>query len=188
MVDILDYQARWPGEFRAIADGLRRSLGDLALRIDHIGSTSAPGLASKDIIDIQVSVSDLGGQIAKRMKPLGYVHRPHIVDDHQPPLMNLDPDQWSKLYFREADGDRATHIHVRVAGRANQRYALLFRDYLRTHAETAFAYATFKRRLGALLEDTGVYADTKDPVCDLIMLPAEQWAAQTLWQPGPSDA
>ena len=188
MVEILEYQLRWPGEFRAIAGELRRALGGLALRIDHIGSTSVPGLAAKDIIDVQVSVPVLSDEIVTALQPLGYVHRPGVVDDHPPPLMTGDPEQWRKLYFREAEGERAVHVHVRVLGRANQRYALLFRDYLRWHPETALAYAQFKRRLAAIADNSATYADTKDPVCDLILFPAERWAAETGWQTGPSDA
>ena len=53
------YQSRWPDEFQTIASSLRQGLGDLALRIDHIGSPSVPGLAAKDVIDIQITVSKL---------------------------------------------------------------------------------------------------------------------------------
>ena len=57
MIEIVEYREQWPAEFRAIAGDLRRRLGPLALRIDHIGSTSVPGLAAKDRIDIQVTVA-----------------------------------------------------------------------------------------------------------------------------------
>ena len=73
------------------------------------------------------------------------------------------------------------NLHIRVAGRPNQRYPLLFRDYLRAHPESAAAYAALKRALAALGIDRGVYADVKDPACDLIFVAAEDWAAQTGW-------
>ena len=79
-------------------------------------------------------------------------------------------------------------MHVRVEGRANQRYALLFRDYLREHPAAAEAYGELKRRLAAELRNVGVYADVKDPACDLIIVAAEDWARATAWKPGPSDA
>ena len=72
-------------------------------------------------------------------------------------------------------------------GRANQRYALLFRDYLRTHPTTAAAYAELKRRLAQNLADPDTYPDVKDPAVDLIYFAAEEWAAATRWNPGPSD-
>jgi hypothetical protein len=90
--------------------------------------------------------------------------------------------------FSPAPGSRAANVHVRVQGRPNQRYALLFRDYLRAHPVAARAYAELKRRLAALNIDVGVYADVKDPACDIIMAAAEDWCVQTGWTAGPSDA
>ena len=188
MVEVTEYQFRWPQEFKVLADGLRSALGLRALRIDHIGSTSVPGLVAKDIIDIQVTVAELSDEIVKRIESIGHVHRPHVDSDHLPPDMEADPAQWRKLYFREADGHREVHIHVRVDGRLNQRYPLLFRDYLRQHPPAAAAYGEFKRRLGSVVEEGAVYADTKDPVCDLIIIAAEVWSSRTGWAPGPSDA
>ena len=86
-------------------------------------------------------------------------------------------------------GQRPTHLHVRQVGRANQRYALLFRDYLRAHPGAAETYAIIKRELIRLNpDDVDAYYAVKDPVCDLIMDAARIWAAATGWDPGPSDA
>ena len=90
--------------------------------------------------------------------------------------------------FKPPPGQRPTNLHVRIAGRANQRYALLFRDYLRTHLTAAQAYVELKRRLAQNLADPDTYPDVKDPAVDLIYFAAEDWAATTLWQPSPSDA
>jgi len=92
------------------------------------------------------------------------------------------------LIFLPPPGQRRTHTHVRMQGRANQQYALLFRDYLRAHPATAEAYAELKRRLAQHLADPQTYPEVKDPAVDLIYLAAEHWAATTHWQPGPSDA
>ena len=78
-------------------------------------------------------------------------------------------------------------MHVRVRGRANQRYPLLFRDYLRTHPGPAGAYAELKRRLAEKLEDSGTYSEVKDPAVDLIYFAAEEWAETVGWAPGESD-
>ena len=59
MVEIFPYQESWPSEFQILALQLREALGPLALRIDHIGSTSVPGLAAKDIVDIQLMNGNL---------------------------------------------------------------------------------------------------------------------------------
>lgn len=168
--------------FEDLATRLRGVLGRRAVRVDHIGSTSVPGLSAKDVIDIQVTVDELD---ADELTPLfaqaGFRRRPAIVGDHRPPRASDDPDDWRKLYFDTED--RSMHIHVRQTGRANQRYAILFRDYLRAHPDAADAYAEFKKRLARLCDDTGVYADAKDPVCDIIMQAAESWAERTAWRP-----
>ena len=83
---------------------------------------------------------------------------------------------------------RRTNSRVRVEGHENQRFALLFRDYLRAHRGTAAAYAELKRRLAANLTEPMAYPDVKDPAVDLIYLPATEWAESAGWEPGPSDA
>jgi GrpB-like predicted nucleotidyltransferase (UPF0157 family) len=185
---IIDYRTSWPQEFHDIAEQLRRGLGELALRIDHIGSTSVPDLAAKDIIDIQLTVAALDGGIIDALERLGYRLRPEYDDDHLPPGSVEDAAEWSKLYFSPPEGQRRSHLHVRVAGRANQRYPILFRDYLRSHPQTAAAYAELKRRLAAELADGKTYPEVKDPAVDLIYFAAEEWAAASGWHMGPSDA
>jgi GrpB-like predicted nucleotidyltransferase (UPF0157 family) len=187
MVTILPYQPTWPDEYRRIAARLRNGLGDLALRIDHIGSTSVPGLAAKDIIDLQVTVAALDEALLAAFTSLGYTRIEDITRDHLPPGMPGAEIEWEKWYFKAPAGQRATHTHVRVQRRANQRYPLLFRDYLRSHPATAQAYGELKRRLAANLADLETYPDVKDPAVDLIYLAAEDWAAAVHWQPGPAE-
>jgi GrpB-like predicted nucleotidyltransferase (UPF0157 family) len=188
MVEIVPYQPSWPAEFLEIASGLRLGLGPLALRTDHIGSTSVPGLAAKDVIDIQITVAALDDPVVSALSALGYTQPEGIWRDHRPPDMDGPETEWEKLLFLPPPGQRRTNTHVRVQGRANQRYALLFRDYLRAHPATARAYAELKRRLAEHLADPQTYPEVKDPAVDLIYFAAEDWAAAMHWQPGPSDA
>ncbi|MCW1970211.1 MAG: GrpB family protein [Anaerolineae bacterium] len=174
MIEIVEYNPSWPQEFAAIAAQLRLALGELALHIDHIGSTSVPNLAAKDRIDIQITVADLSAETEARLilalTGLGYVYRAHVQSDHQPPADTHPPSAWHKRLFREGEGLRPTNIHVRIAGNPNQHYPLIFRNYLRTHPKQAAAYAELKRRLAVIAgDDTGLYSDLKDPSCDLIM-------------------
>jgi GrpB-like predicted nucleotidyltransferase (UPF0157 family) len=190
MIEIVPSSPRWAEDFAAIAAELRAVLGDLALRIDHIGSTSVPGLASKDRIDIQVTVRSLEHleDIIGPLTDLGYRYAGEIAQDHLPPGWEGPEDAWRKLFFGAPPGARAINIHVRPAGAPNQRYALLFRDYLRLHPAMAAGYAAFKRGLAAYLgDDLRSYAELKDPVCDIIMAAAEEWADESRWEPGPSD-
>ncbi len=157
------------------------------MRIDHIGSTSVPGLPAKDIIDLQITVAALDDAVLSAMTALGYMRPEGVWKDHLPPNFAGPESEWEKWVFSAPAGQRRTNTHVRVQGRANQRYALLFRDYLRAHPATAEAYAELKRRLAGSLADPQTYPDVKDPAVDLIYLAAEDWAA-TGWEPGPSDA
>jgi GrpB-like predicted nucleotidyltransferase (UPF0157 family) len=188
MIAIVPYQHDWPDQFARLGRGLRDVLGDLALRIDHIGSTSVSGLAAKDIIDIQVSVRALTTQLDDALDRAGYEPLAHITCDHVPAGRPKDPEQWRKWFYNERGGARRVNLHVRVAGRANQRYAVLFRDYLRANAEATAAYGQVKMALaGYHAESDEAYYAMKDPVCDIIMVGAEAWAAGTGWVPGPSD-
>lgn len=178
------YSDTWPRDFARLAKLIRSTLGDRALRIDHIGSTSIPGLDAKDTIDIQVTVADLDdAQSLLAAGFQGFV----VAGDHRPPGEPGPEEDWHKRLFLQPDHERRSNIHVRVEGRPNQRYALLFRDYLRTHPRSAEAYAELKRRLAAELRDTATYSEVKDPACDLIAVAAEDWAAGVGWAPGPSD-
>jgi GrpB-like predicted nucleotidyltransferase (UPF0157 family) len=189
MIEIVPYQATWPAEFLAIGGVLRQALGDLALRIDHIGSTSVPGLAAKDRIDIQITVRELEPAIEQLLNRTGYTRVETITRDHLPPQGPDEPGEWRKWLFRAPEGQRPTNTHVRVAGLANQRYAILFRDYLRTHPGSAAAYAQVKMALARYhADDVDAYYDIKDPICDVIMDGAEAWAAATNWQQGTTDA
>ncbi len=183
MVQIIPYQSRWPAEFQQIASLLKQGLGEMALRIDHIGSTAVPSLAAKDVIDIQVTVAALDERLRQAFEALGLPGVEGMQHDHRPPGATGPDSDWEKLYFHEAPGERRAHIHVRVAGRPNQRYPLLFRDYLRSHPASAAAYAELKRRLAAGLANPEDYPEVKDPAVDLIYFPAEDWAAATGWKP-----
>lgn len=188
MITIVPYKPTWPEEFRVIARPLRQVLGDIALRIDHIGSTAVPGLAAKDLIDIQITVLSLTQEVEVALRRAGYQWIEHIMQDHIPPGATADTAEWIKWFFKAPASERAVNIHVRLQGRANQRYPILFRDYLRAHPAMAEAYAQVKMALVAhKLDDMDAYYDIKDPVCDIIIGGAETWAAATQWKPGSSD-
>jgi GrpB-like predicted nucleotidyltransferase (UPF0157 family) len=187
-VSIVAPRASWPAEFHAAGVRLRDALGTLALQIHHVGSTSVPALPAKDILDIQVTVAALNEvELAPPLTRAGFVLSSHNRSDHRPAGETGPPSEWQKLFVREASG-RPMNIHVRVTGRRNQRYALLCRDFLRSHPAAAQAYGLFKHRLAAVGIESGVYAEIKDPVFDLIMEAAEAWAPAVRWTPGVSDA
>ncbi|BDI28463.1 hypothetical protein CCAX7_005140 [Capsulimonas corticalis] len=190
-IEIVPYTDRWPDEFQAIAQPIRDALGHVALRLDHIGSTSVPGLPAKDVIDAQISVAALEPveRIVDAFQALEYVYLEHITGDHLPQGADTLPEAWVKLFFRSKPGRRRANVHIRVAGNPNQRYALLFRDYLRANPLAAGGYAEVKRQLARYHpDDEDAYYDVKDPVCDILMAGAEVWAEAQGWEIGLSDA
>jgi GrpB-like predicted nucleotidyltransferase (UPF0157 family) len=188
-IEIIDYQACWPEDFASIAVRLRSALGDGAVRIDHIGSTAVPGLAAKDIIDIQVTVARLDDvRHRAALESAGLRWEEAMQRDHCPPGMALDTGELEKR-FAVGDIPRRTNVHVRVEHRFNQRYPLLCRDYLRSHPLASAAYAEVKRALAGLVpDDVYSYYAVKDPVFDLIMTGARDWADATGWRPEVTDA
>jgi len=184
MIEIVPYSSDWPRAFDEIAARLQAVLGGLASRIDHIGSTAIPGLAAKDTIDVQITLPAgvSFDRIEAAMAAAGYVQRHGICYDHRPPGVEGPETEWEKRLFGPPPPSRPANLHVRQAGRANQRYALLFRDYLRAHPAAAAAYAEVKRTLARYHpEDRTAYVEIKDPVCDIIMAAAEEWAARISW-------
>ena len=104
-------------------------------------------------------------------------------------VYRADNPERTKRYFREPPGRPRTHVHVRRAGSFSEQWALLFRDYLRAHAEVAAEYAALKRRLAARLrDDRRAYLDAKGPFLWEVMRLADGWAQAEGWHPGPSDA
>jgi GrpB-like predicted nucleotidyltransferase (UPF0157 family) len=175
---IVGYQPRWANEFAEIRDRLADSFEDRALHIDHIGSTSVPGLAAKDIVDLQVIVESLDG-LDDAFARAGLEARlgGTIVRDHVPASWEGDEALWSKRLY----GAPRVNAHVRLAGSPNERYALLFRDYLRVHPEVRDRWAETKRRIAAESADIDAYLDVKDPLADVLMQDAEAWANATGW-------
>ena len=108
MIVIVPYQTTWPAQFRAIGGVLREALGDLALRIDHIGSTSVPGLAAKDRIDIQITVRELEPAVEQVLNRAGYARVMRIKQDHIPPQGPDEPRQWPKWFFNAPESQRPT--------------------------------------------------------------------------------
>ncbi len=188
MITIVPYRLEWPQEFARIGGAFREALDGLALRIDHIGSTAVPGLAAKDIIDIQITVQELAQPIEAALQSRGYNRLQGDWHDHVPPGQPETSSEWTKWMFKSGPGLRPANVHVRLAGRLNQRYPLLFRDYLRLHPGAAEAYAQVKSAIAKYHpDDMDAYYDVKDPVCDIIMGGAEDWAASTHWEAGSAD-
>ena len=182
---VVAYQGSWPRQAAALAAELRERLGPLAERVEHIGSTSIPGMAAKDILDMQVSVADLDVAVAAFAAPLaalGFESLPY-GHDHVPAGRTDDPEQWIKRFWRRRGPRGDVNLHVRRTGSPNERLALLFRDWFRAHPDAVPGYAKFKSELATDVGDIERYTDIKDCVVDVLIAVADEWAAAAGWRP-----
>jgi GrpB-like predicted nucleotidyltransferase (UPF0157 family) len=181
-VQLVAHRPEWADEFEDVAARLRQALGPLAVRIDHIGSTSVPGLPAKDVIDLQVIVASLDG-LDEPFGRAGFEPRlGGVVRDHVPEGWEGDEGAWTKRLYGSPADERRVNAHVRLLGSPNERYALLFRDYLRAHDDVRDRWAETKRSIAATAQDIDSYLDVKDPLTDVLMRDAEKWAEETGWR------
>jgi dephospho-CoA kinase len=181
-------QEDWAAQAARLGSRIMAAAPDDILAVDHIGSTAVPGLAAKDVIDLQATVSDLSAAelIAPLLAAAGFPAVPGAGFDTPKPT-DPDPTQWQKRFHANADPGRAVNVHVRSAGSSGWRYALLFRDWLRNDPEAAALYEGHKRALTeqfAGTKGTHTYAEAKEPwFTDVAWPRMDGWAARTGWQP-----
>jgi GrpB-like predicted nucleotidyltransferase (UPF0157 family) len=144
-VEVLEYDDAWPARFTAEADQIRAALGPELRRIDHVGSTSVPGLAAKPIIDIALSVEDFETFDIDALEALGY----RYVREYDELLPN-------RRYFSKS----GYHLHAYEQEHEEFLDHVRFRDYLRTHEEDRDAYGALKLRL-AREHERADYQDAK---------------------------
>ena len=136
MVQVVGPDPTWPEQFRLVREHLLGCLGAAAVSIEHIGSTSVPGLAAKPTIDVLVVVDDTDEVLARSgpLAALGFEYRPDAW-----------PDPRRHLFLRRVvDGRRTHHLHVVPVGSPEIDDYLTLRDYLRTHPAEASAYRDHK--------------------------------------------
>jgi GrpB-like predicted nucleotidyltransferase (UPF0157 family) len=184
-IEIIPFRPQWRIEYETLAGLLRAALGDSLVAVHHIGSTAVPGLAAKDVIDIQLTVANLEDYPREGIAAAGFeLGKP--IKDHCPPGLHLPPSELAKRFYNYRR--RAANLHVREAGRFNQRYPLLCRDYLRAHETAAAAYGEVKQQLAKYFpSDADAYYAIKDPVTDILMAGAMEWALAIDWREPPSD-
>jgi GrpB-like predicted nucleotidyltransferase (UPF0157 family)/gluconate kinase len=148
---VLDYDDAWPALFEEIAHPVSRSIGEVALAVEHIGSTSVPGLAAKPIVDIDVvvrSTEDVPIAI-ERLRALGYVYQGNKG------IPGREAFLWPP-------GSTRHHLYVVVEGSRPRTDHIEFRDYLRQHPDAAAEYALLKKALAARYGDNDLgYTDAK---------------------------
>lgn len=162
-ISVVDYDERWPVRFREIAARVRRALGEDALGVEHIGSTSVPGLAAKPIVDVLLTVADVSSEAAylPALKSAGFL------------LRVREPEH--RMVRTPA---RDVHVHVYEPGRPEVRDYLDLRDWLRVDAQDRDLYAATKRMLARRRwNDMNDYADAKTEVVHDLLARARAWRA-----------
>lgn len=180
-IEIVPYNNVWEQWFIEIQSLLKDSLGQLAVSVEHIGSTSVPGLGAKNRIDVQVTVKDLSENtkhlLDEALLKNGF-KKTEYSRDHVPAGDAASEDQWLKFFLPGKNNKISfdANIHIRKDGNANAKYAIIFRDYLKVHPNVAKTYQTLKEKLASLHpHDINAYVDIKDQACDLIIFSALEW-------------
>jgi GrpB-like predicted nucleotidyltransferase (UPF0157 family) len=150
-VVVVDYDPEWPRVFEALRAGVWEAVRDSAVGIEHIGSTSVPGLAAKPIIDMAIIVAsaDQVPLVINRLAGIGYVHRGNLgIEDREA--------------FHNPPGLPPHHLYLCPSGSLGLINPLNLRDYLRKHPQAAAAYGKLKQSLAAQFpEDIDSYVSGK---------------------------
>ena len=163
-VIVVDYNANWSNQYEQEKQRILLALGDTVTNIQHIGSTSVPGLAAKPVIDMLLGLKQippLPEQISN-LEALGYSYYGEFGIP-------------GRHYF--CKGMPRTHqIHaVLTDGEFWERH-ILFRDFLRNNPEAAQRYETLKRKLAQEFEcDRTSYTNSKTPLIEQLLLEAALW-------------
>jgi GrpB-like predicted nucleotidyltransferase (UPF0157 family) len=161
-VRIVPYDPSWPVRFEEEAGRLRGALGDLAQRIEHIGSTAIPGMGAKPIIDIAIALKSLDPEEPYRglLEQIGYEY-------------GVQPDEFfnQRRYFKlNREGRRVANLHVTLARSLQERRHVAFRDALRREPSTAAAYEQLKRELAERFPaDRGTYTEAKTSFIEQVL-------------------
>lgn len=169
-IELVEYDAAWPARFAAWQARLEATLGPVATRIEHIGSTSVPGLCAKPIVDVMVLVVDPEQESA------------YVPACEAAGLVLYSRDDEHRFFVDAAHGRLDIQVHVCAVGGAFERDHLLFRDYLRCHGDARDAYCEMKRAAAARWKDDRQgYTYAKSDLILELMARAETWAAAAGW-------
>lgn len=158
-VVVLPYDEKWKQDFIDIRSELEEALGEAAISIEHVGSTSVEGLAAKPIIDIDVVVKNVDIKRAIfALESIGYIHEG-----------NLGIEGREAFAYDGKEHLQTHHLYVCPEDSAELKRHLTFRDYLRSHKDAMEKYANIKLEAAKLYpNDIEKYIEHKSPVIEEI--------------------
>lgn len=181
---LADPDPRWEQTATRLTERLGAVLLDRAPAIEHVGSTSVPGMRAKDVIDLQVGVRTLRDAddpaFVEALTRAGFPRVEDYRTDH--PTGDLtDPELWIKRFHGSCDPGRVVHLHVREIGSAGWDYALLFRDWLRACPTDAREYEQVKAELFEEHGAGAAYSRAKAPWFEEAWPRMQAWARRSGW-------
>jgi len=156
-IRVVPYDERWPAHYERIAAGIRGALGDVVIELEHVGSTSVPGLAAKPTIDVDLTVADPTDEAryVPALERIGFE------------LVIREP-AWHEHRCLRGHGEPSTNLHVFGPDCPEVIRHRMFREWLRAHPDDRELYARAKLVAAAETTDRGGimmdYNRHKEPV------------------------
>lgn len=165
MIQVVEYDPSWPVYFASLSAELSSLLSGLPVRIEHVGSTSVPGLAAKPVLDVDiVTTPEQVPSVLSALSAAGYTHRGNLgIPGREAISSPTDPEHKSRY------GGLKRNIYVCEEGCLALRNHLAVRDVLRQRDDLREEYAATKRRLVKETDNIDVYVEGKSDVLQRIL-------------------
>jgi dephospho-CoA kinase len=176
-IKLTSFNIHWFERFGQLKQCLLALDSNLFLSIEHIGSTSIPGMMAKDIIDVQCGIKsfNLIPKLEKHLASIGFKKIDNINQDHIPfKTEKVFSKNWEKRLFKGNYKNQNYNLHVRLYDSSNWKFALAFKHYLIKNTQARFAYAQLKQRLVNANLDIEHYCLIKDSFIDALSLNFDQ--------------
>jgi GrpB-like predicted nucleotidyltransferase (UPF0157 family) len=147
-VEVVDYDPAWPAEFERLKSRVDDALGEVVVRVEHVGSTAVPGLAAKPIVDLYAVVRDMD-HATELLARIGYLDEGELGVP-------------GRRGFAWPPGEKRHHLYICLEGDEGLVAVVRFRDYMRAHPDKAMEYGELKKQLAARhRDDREGYAEGK---------------------------
>lgn len=186
VIRLTEPDPEWPAAARRHLARIAAAVDGAAVTLDHIGSTAVPDLVATDVLDLQLGVRSLAEadaeELVTSLAAAGYPRVVGITED-TPHVGGGATRSWPKRFHGSSDPAVAVHLHVREVGSPGWRWALAFRDWLRSDPAAREEYAQIKRGVAARGLSMEEYAAAKEPWLAAVRPRVEEWVRSSGWVP-----